>query len=195
MPNARTPRAVSVMTLLLALLTLAGCCTPPTQTLLAVPLDGQHQSNWCWAASGQMITEYFGHGVSQCKQVGDQSGLPNCCNTPTPGPCNVGGTTRIDNYGFTRTIATSAVPFKSLQCELSASQRAMIFDLRWDGGGGHTIVIRGYDTVGGGQWLWVNNPLPVDVGNTYLLSYDDYVDGPGYFYGRTEWGIQYTGGP
>jgi hypothetical protein len=174
---------------------LAGCCTPPTTTLLGVPLDGQHQSNWCWAASGQMITSYFGHGVSQCKQVNDANGMSNCCNLPTPGACNVGGTTHIDNYGFTRTVVTTPIGFKSLQCELSSDKRAMIFDLRWDGGGGHTIVLRGYDASNGEQWLWVNNPLPVDAGNSYLLSYDDYVDGPGYFYGRTEWGITYTGGP
>jgi len=179
---------------LAAALALAGCCMPPPRVLLREPLRGQHQSNWCWAASGQMTTEYFNHGVSQCTQVDDQAGMSNCCNNPPPAACNVGGVTHIDNYGFTRTVATSPVSYKSLQCELSSAQRAMIFDLRWDGGGGHTITLIGYDASGGEQWLWVNNPLPVDTGSSILLKYDDYVDGPGYFYGRTEWGIQYTGG-
>jgi hypothetical protein len=177
-----------------AALALAGCCVPPPSVVLPETLHGQHQSNWCWAASGQMITEYFGHGVSQCRQVNDQKSMSNCCNLPTPAACNLGGTTRIDNYGFTRTVATTPVPYKSLECELSSDRRAMIFDLRWDGGGGHTITLIGYDATNNQQWLWVNNPLPVDAGSTYLLSYDDYVDGPGYYYGRTEWGIQYTGG-
>src|SRR5262249_20040890 len=146
--------------ILAVFLALPACCSPPVQTILAVPLHGQHQSNWCWAASGQMVTEYFGHGVSQCRQGDDQNGFSHRCTLPTPGACNVGGTTRIDNYGFTRTVVTSPLPFKSLQCELSSDQRAMIFDLRWDGGGGHTIVLRGYDASNNEQWLWVNNPLP-----------------------------------
>lgn len=178
---------------LLVALALVGCCTPGPQTLLVVPLHGQHQSNWCWAASGQMITDYFGHPIAQCTQVNDANGMTNCCNLPTPSACNLGGTTHIDNYGFTRTVVTTPIAYKSLQCELFSDKRAMIYDLRWDGGGGHTIVISGYDTPGGEQWLWVNNPLPVDVGNIYLLKYDDYVDGPGWSYGRTEWGIKYVG--
>jgi len=141
------------------------------------------------------IDDYLGTVNDLQGAVNDANGMSNCCNLPTPGACNVGGTTHIDNYGLTRTVVTTPIGFKSLQCELSSDKRAMIFDLRWDGGGGHTIVLRGYDASNGEQWLWVNNPLPVDAGNSYLLSYDDYVDGPGYFYGRTEWGITYTGGP
>lgn len=192
--SGRKVHRAELAAILAAVLALAGCCMPPPKALLPEPLHGQHQSNWCWAASGQMVTEYFGHGVSQCQQVNDQAGMSSCCDNPTPAACNVGGTTHIDNYGFTRTVAASPVLYKSLQCELSSDKRAMIFDLRWDGGGGHTITLIGYDASNNEQWLWVNNPLPVDAGSSYLLSYDDYVDGPGYSYGRTEWGIQYTGG-
>lgn len=178
---------------LAAALVLGGCCTPPPATLLPVPLDGQLQSNWCWAASGQMVTTYFGHGVSQCKQVDDQDSLSNCCDNPTPSSCNLGGTTHIDNYGFTRVVVTTPILYKSLQCELSSDQRAMIWDLRWNGGGGHTQVLVGYETTDG-QWLWVNNPEPVGQGTLDLITYDAYISGPNYHYGRTEWGIQYTGG-
>jgi len=36
------------------LLLLAGCCNPPLVSTVTVPTLPQQDSNWCWAASGEM---------------------------------------------------------------------------------------------------------------------------------------------
>jgi peptidase C39-like protein len=67
-------------------------CTPPIQSSLPVPFYLQEKSNWCWAASAQMVMEYLGKSVKQCDQANDVIGRNDCCPGPdhqTPEGCNL----------------------------------------------------------------------------------------------------------
>src|SRR2546428_274897 len=52
----------------------AGACDPPARSSLAVPVHGQEESEWCWAACAEMVRDYFGRDVRQCDLATAQLG-------------------------------------------------------------------------------------------------------------------------
>ncbi len=42
--------------------------------VLNIPLQPQLQSEWCWAATTQMVAGYLGSTLSQCEQANTQDG-------------------------------------------------------------------------------------------------------------------------
>ena len=66
-------------------------CDPPVTTELQVTLRPQKTGMWCWAASGQMVMEYLGKPVEQCIQANNRLNRSDCCKSPTPDECVMGG--------------------------------------------------------------------------------------------------------
>jgi hypothetical protein len=64
---------------------------------LTVKRVGQEAANWCWAASAEMISNYYNKQYPQCKQVEDKIHLNGCCSSslhassPLPDSCNATG--------------------------------------------------------------------------------------------------------
>ena len=160
-------------------------CTSGDSEALPVTLHPQQMSNWCWAASGQMVMEYLGTNVNQCTQVNDRYSMANCCTLPFPGACNLTGWPEFDRYGFrfTRTSST-ALTWDQLKKEISRNsycgKRPFCFTWHWNGGGGHMMVVIGYDSTDGVRHVEVNDLWLPNVGDNYIVTYDRYVSGPTY---------------
>lgn len=144
---------------------------------LAVPLHPQEQSNWCWAASGQMISDYLGATrVSQCDEANRRFGRTDCCVNGSSASCNIGGWPELDKYGFSFNTVNAALSWASLTSEID-NNRPVAFSWGWTGGGGHMMVARGYLSVFGTNYVDVNNPWAPNVGDQYFTTYSNYVSG------------------
>jgi hypothetical protein len=184
------------------LVTLSSCCKPLVSETLPVTLRAQEESNWCWAASGEMVSEFItGGNVQQCAEVNRRYGRNDCCNNPTPAACNRTGwpDDLLTAAGLTWTRTTdSALSLAMVKSQISRQSscwaRPFAFTWRWTNGGGHMMVARGYRVlelrgVKFGEFtlpglkidmVQVNNPLPVDVGTVEWVTYANYVSGAGH---------------
>ena len=174
-------RKLSVPCLLLLAAILSGCCNPPPIGSQPVALRPQETSMWCWAASGEMIMEFLGTPVTQCDEANKRFGVTNCCNSPTPNSCVQGGWPEFNKYGFTfvRTSDT-ALSWTALKKQIYCKKKPFAFSWHWNGGGGHMMVVTGYVTVNGVNYVAINDPWAPGVGAQYLKTYDEYVSGSGY---------------
>jgi len=183
-------KSLTLVTLSILALALAGCCTPtlptpctlPPSALVNVRITGQHTAMWCWAASGEMTMNYHGASVTQCDEANKRFGMTTCCTNPSG--CVFGGWPEYPKYGFSSVHTTNAaLTWDQLRDEIYCKRRPFAFTWHWSGGGGHMMVASGYDTVGGVTYVRVNNPSPWDPvggGAQYFTTYADYVSGPGH---------------
>jgi hypothetical protein len=172
---------------------VAACCNPPTSAVLPVPLLAQQESNWCWAASGQMIMNVLhpGSAVAQCDEANKEFGQASCCQNPGSNACNSGGWPQFDKYGFTfnTTADGTALAWIQVQGEIYCSGKPFAFSWHWPGGGGHMMVVIGYSTVQGVNYVSVNDPWPPGVGDQWVNTYDYFVALPG---DHTHWRDYYN---
>jgi hypothetical protein len=143
---------------------------------LPVTLAPQQTSQWCWAASGQMIMDYLGASrVTQCDQANRRFNRTDCCNSPTPSACIVGGWPEFEKYGFSYNT-TGALSWSSLVNEIN-NNRPVAFSWGWTGGGGHMMVARGYAVTRTDNLVHVSDPWAPNVGDEYYITYSEYVSG------------------
>lgn len=164
--------------------TAPATCTPAAQTHLPVTLRPQQTSMWCWAASAQMVMDFLGVSVQQCTEANNEFGRADCCNSPTPSGCVNGGWPEFDKYGFTfKRTSNAALSWDQLRMEVADSsgcgRRPFAFSWHWPGGGGHMMVVIGYQTVGGVNYVEINDPWAPNVGDHRFITYDFYVASPG----------------
>ena len=72
-----------------------------------------------------------------------------------------------------------------LKNQIYCQRKPFAFSWHWlDGNGqpngGHMMVVTGYVSVGGSNWVYYHNPLPVGAGSTEFKTYTDWVSGSGY---------------
>lgn len=176
--------AASVSVYIYTVCTKPAVCTPLAQSHLAVTLRPQQTGMWCWAASGQMVMEFLGVSVQQCTEANNEFGRTDCCNSPTPSGCVNGGWPEFDKYGFTfQRTSNLALTWDQVRTEVSdaaaCSRRPFAFSWHWPGGGGHMMVAIGYQTVGGVNYVEINDPWAPNVGDHRFLTYDFYVASAG----------------
>jgi hypothetical protein len=160
-------------------------CEPPAASALSVTLRPQETEKWCWAASAQMVMEYLGKQVEQCKQANDRLNRNDCCKNPTPRDCIKGNWPDFKKYGFTFQQTTNApLSWTTLKVQLAPNSCAGTpFAFTWqypNNGGGHMMVATGYFTdVDGKRYVFVNNPWETNIGDTQTIQYEVYVALPG----------------
>lgn len=182
-------------------LLIAGCCPKSSQSL-AVTLHPQETSMWCWAASGQMVMDYLGHNVSQCVQANNRFARTDCCNSPVPNgkKCIKGGWPEFGKYNFDfKTTSNAPLSWDQLRKQTSGGpspckRRPFCFTWHHSGGGGHMMVAIGYKTVGGTNFVEVNDPWPPNVGEHRFDTYARYVSPPGKTHWNDYYDITYIGG-
>lgn len=165
----------------LALLSAGCACTPEPLASQAVSLRGQETPVWCWAASGEMCMDFLGTDVSQCDEANKRFSRTDCCHSPRPAACVNTGWPEFDKYGFTfdRTSNTP-LTWDQLKEQIYCKHKPFAFSWHWSGGGGHMMVVKGYAEVGGTNWVYYENPLPVGAGAHEFKTYPDWVSGTGY---------------
>ncbi len=179
--------------LLGCLMVLTGCtCTPEQITTQPVTLRPQETSMWCWAASGEMCMDFLGTNVTQCDQANKQWGRTDCCNNPVPAACIDGGWPEFDKYNFTFTrTSNAALTWDQVKEEIYCRKKPFAFSWHWNDGGGHMMVVRGYVTLEGTNYVYVNDPWAPNEGEQRIDTYASYVSGSTYthwddFYGITK---------
>ena len=192
------------------MLTLASCCKPLQSESLPVTLRPQETSMWCWAASGEMTAEYIAGGnVQQCAEANRRFGRNDCCNSPTPAACVVGGWPdqlyTAANLTWDRTT-DAALSLSTVKKQISqrkyCAKKPFAFTWHWTTGGGHMMVARGYQSIDIGplrigdiqlpalhfDTVEVNNPWPPNVGTHEWITYGNYVSGSDH----THWNDYYN---
>ncbi len=179
----------------IGLAVLAGCtCDPAAIGSQPVTLRSQQTSMWCWAASGQMIMEFLGHGVNQCDQANNRFARTDCCNNPTPGGCVQGGWPEFDKYNFTfKTTSDTALSWDEVRRQIFCRRTPFAFSWHWTGGGGHMMDVIGYVTIDGVNYVTINDPWPPNVGDQRTITYNAYISGSGYTHWNDYYDIAYTG--
>jgi hypothetical protein len=177
---------------------LGACaCTPPTQKLLAVTLHPQETNMWCWAASGQMVMDFLGHNVAQGVEANNEFGRTDCTNSPVPSSCVNGGWPEFDKYGFTFSrTSNTALTWDQVRNEIGCSNKPFAFSWHWSGGGGHMMVAIGYKTVGGINYVEVNDPWPPNVGTSggaAIQTYSYFVSASGHTHWDDFYNVTYKG--
>ena len=146
----------------------------PAALQLVVPLYVQQQTEWCWAATTQMITSYFGQTVSQCQVVDTQDHLSNCCDAPPNSlkptscgtdccqGCDCGNAPPLATYGLTSVSAKAPPTWEQLTMQFACNNTPMAFAWNWCCGGqpcgGHVMVAFGYEVRNGVNYVWVMDP-------------------------------------
>jgi hypothetical protein len=135
-----------------------------------------------------MVMEYLGKPVEQCVQANNRLHRDDCCKSPTPDECVMGGWPEFDKYGFQfkRTHGTP-LSWDQLRRQLAARTEAgpcgftpFAFSWRWIGNGGHMMVVTGYTTTPDGKnYVHINDPWEPNVGATRTILYDVYDQLPG----------------
>ena len=145
--------------------------------VLSVQLRPQETRMWCWAASAEMIMEFLGSpGISQCSQAQQYLNVTACCVSPTPEACINGGWPQFEYYGFNASnTEDEALSWEQLTREIDAN-RPVAFGWHWNSGGGHMVVVCGYQEIGGERFVVINDPWPPEIGSGgQLIPYDNYV--------------------
>lgn len=152
---------------------------PDIANPLPVNLFPQQTSMWCWAASGEMVMSYLGGMVSQCEQANQRFGRTDCCDSPTPSACINGGWPEFGKYGFTYNVG-GALSWTALKEQIDSRRTPFAFSWKWDGDGGHMMVVTGYKVINRQNWVSISDPWSPNYGSQRDILYADYVDGTGY---------------
>ena len=134
------------------------------------PLDPQEESEWCWAAVAQSVAKYFDESAqSQCAIAGLVMKDGNCCDNPVG--CNEPAalTKALTKVGKPPELVNRPLIPRELQKELD-EHRPVCIRIGWDGGGGHFVVITGYQVLTSGA-LHVNVADPLYPNCT--IDYDE----------------------
>jgi hypothetical protein len=173
---------------------LTGCCKPEIIGNVPNTLRPQETNNWCWAATTQMLAKHFDINVNQCDLANHRFGKSNCCtpqNTNSSCPktvdCNQAGNLELDYVGLKFSVSTTALSFEDLKKQIFCAKKPMAY--AYGGTGiGHVLVIKGYITVNGTNYLVLNDPWSPCVGSERTITYEEYADPTG---SVTHWDTYY----
>ncbi len=173
-------------------------CAPGSFCILPVAMHGQETSEWCWAASAQMIMAYLGTNVAQCTQANDRFNRADCCNDgggtcgnlftvitylANHAACINPAWPDFGHYNFDAAISAGALSWTDLRKQLSDAPHCrrtpVAFTWDWTGGGAHMMVAHGYASVdifaGNLDFVAIRDPWPPCSGDSKIITYDEYV--------------------
>jgi hypothetical protein len=138
---------------------------PPPRRLLHANLNlamqSQQQSQWCWAAVATSVSLFYspGSGWTQCSVVNAELGQTTCCQCGCTPACNQPW---YLDLALTRTVnlaswAAGTVAYPVIRSQIAA-RRPLGARIGWSGGGGHFLVLDGYNSAGG-QYLSIRDPF------------------------------------
>jgi hypothetical protein len=122
-------------------------------------MQHQSQANWCWSAVATSVSIFYDPSSqwTQCLLANAQLGQSTCCNDGSTPQCNqawyldraLAGTGNFDHF------ASGAGSLQALEGEVNGG-RVLGVRIGWAGGGGHFIILDGYDDPT--QFVWVDDP-------------------------------------
>lgn len=174
---------------------MTGCCTPEVVGSVQNTLRDQETNNWCWAATTQMLAEHFDISVKQCDLANHRFGETDCCDPENEGSscpknsdCNRPGWLELDHVGLNFSETNTALSWKDLKKQIYCKKKPMGYAYGTPGVVGHVLVVKGYITVGGTDYVILNDPWSPCVGEERLITYAQYNDPAG---SSTHWSTFY----
>lgn len=174
-------------------------CTPCKPEIIGSvynTLRPQETANWCWAATTQMLAQHVGISVTQCSLANHRFGKTNCCNSqnagsdcPKTNDCNTPGWLELDYAGVSFSSSATALSWDDLKKQIYCTKNPMGYAYGTPGVVGHVLVIKGYVTVGGINYLVLNDPWNPCTGSERLITYQEYADPAG---SSTHWSTWYN---
>lgn len=141
-------------------------------TKLNFDMQHQQQTQWCWSATAVSVSHFYWSwsGWDQCELVNAEFNQTTCCDDGSTSQCNqpwytANALKRTKNWQ--NTIAGTLTRDQVLD-ELNAG-RVIAARIGWSGGGGHAMVIYGYNPIF--DWLFIGDPWYGDQ----IVDYDTYV--------------------
>lgn len=134
-----------------------------------LPLVTQAHSEWCWAAASQAILAYRGVSSTQCGIENWVGSIGYACtkapfnwNDPANSPNTIAGTTGISGILWSlgrhdSRYYSAPLSFGSVAAAIDRGDPVVML-WTWSGGGGHFIVVQGYDNRQNA--LYFMNPWP-----------------------------------
>jgi len=214
----KTYRLVGALVLIAAITMMSGCCHPKKIAGLTVPLIAQHRDCWCWAATTEMISTFYGHPIKQCDSANFVHGTPPDCCTGCSGNCpgwGWGWGASIDDiknnwthwkfqYSFMASSLSWTDVTSTLSPELGCKNSPIQVVWWWTGGGGHVIAAYGYAEAGGQKYVSYLNPWPPDCskkgdtctpvtgGDDTVMLYDSFVSAADHTWGDSFYAFKYV---
>lgn len=183
------------MLALFALIYLSSCCNPEVIGNVPNTLRPQQTNNWCWAATTQMLAQHLGISVSQCSLANQRFGRTDCCNPQgnstcrRTDSCNRPGWVMLTEAGATYNESATALSWEQVRSQIFCSKKPMGYAYGTEGVVGHVLVIKGYVTMNGTNYLVLNDPWAPCTGQERFLTYDEYVNPAGT---ATHWNTWYN---
>lgn len=173
--------------LLLAAVYILGCpCEPEIIGSVRNVLRPQQTNNWCWASVTQMLAQHVGSYVIQCDLANHQFGRTDCCTNqnansdcPKTDACNMPAWPILDYAGVKFDESSSARTWAQLQDEIYCEENPMGYAYGTPNVVGHVVVIKGYITVAGTNYVVLNDPWAPCNGQERLITYNQYANPAG----------------
>lgn len=146
--------------------------------VLSYPLIGQQETNWCWAATDQMLRQYYSDNAQQCQIANFGLNKNNCCDRfPAPSDCNKpSGLSFLKMSGiYSYQPWAGGISYSRIRTQLLNFGRPVIYTIQYVGGSGvgHVRTITGISDEGG--LLLVHESLPVGTGSQIWIPHSNYV--------------------
>lgn len=151
------------LALVISFTTIISHAYPATYSV-SVPKEKQEKTLWCWAASSVSILENLGTNTTQsdfCTVV--KGKITNKAANDSEAQDG------LSHYGYSSKLTTSYLSFNTIRLEIYNYERPIYMGWSWNSGGGHALVIDGYD-----------------MSSEDYVSYMDPHDGA-YHYGTYDW--------
>ncbi len=174
---------------------LAGCCQPEIIGSVPNTLRTQETNNWCWAAVTQMLSEHLGLSITQCALANHRFSKTNCCTEQTSGTpcpktsdCDKPGWVDLDFAGAKSSESATALSWANVRNQIYCTKKPMGYAYGTPGVVGHVVLIKGYVTLGGTDYVVLNDPWAPCTGQERLITYAEYTDPAGT---STHWNTWY----
>jgi Papain-like cysteine protease AvrRpt2 len=129
---------------------------------LSFSMQPQPASNWCWAAAANSVSHFywFRSTWTQCTIVNAELNRNDACNTPIPAGSNVPWylDRALDRTNNFVSINGGQAAFAQIRAEIDAG-RPVGARIGWNGGGGHFMMIYGYTTWFGREYVDIDDPI------------------------------------
>lgn len=131
------------------------------QRSLAISLQHQLQTNWCWAACTSSVSAFFAPTSTwgQCAIVNAELAQTTCCQYGDTTQCNQPWyfDRALQRTGNLNSVRAGAAPWGEIQAEIDAG-RPVGARIGWTGGGGHFVLLTGYQRNGALHEVEVQDP-------------------------------------
>jgi hypothetical protein len=138
---------------------------PTKKKVLNIPLILQVQSEWCWATCATMILHYYGNsGIKKCDFANWLFKQTKCCTDPNSPDCNINcqwsDVKKVySHWNIKSKQSNKSVLFSKIMFEINAG-RPVEVGYVWNSGGGHVVIVIGYNaSIGARDYIYLNDPI------------------------------------